>query len=117
MKALSFVALQTIFWARRPLRRDDYDRGLVERALSCIANSRDVLKRCRPAYLFDDHSAVWQSIATVPFGRNLELAVIEAGETSALIFPCRHGIGGWINVQTEKWVDVSPTHWRYWRAA
>ena len=36
----------------------------------------------------------WQPIATVPFDRDLELAVIDADESHALVFPCRRTTDG-----------------------
>jgi len=36
----------------------------------------------------------WQCIATAPFDRNLELAVINATGSYALVFPCRRLLHG-----------------------
>ena len=58
---------------------------------------------------------MWQPIATAPFDIELGLAVIDAGETHALVFPCRRILGGWINALTERRIDVQPTHWRPWK--
>ena len=61
---------------------------------------------------------MWQSTATAPFDRDLELAVIDtAGEVHALVFPCRRVIFGWVNSQTGLRVYVRPTHWRDWAGA
>lgn len=61
---------------------------------------------------------MWQSMATVPFDRDLQLAVIEtAGEIHALVFPCRRGVHGWVNSRTGLPVQVFPTHWRAWAGA
>jgi hypothetical protein len=57
---------------------------------------------------------MWETIWTVPFDRDLELAVIDQDGTHALVFPCRQARDGWINTQTEARVDVHPTHWRDW---
>lgn len=57
----------------------------------------------------------WQPIATAPFDRDLELAVLEAGETHALVFPCRRAPAGWLRSATEDPVKVHPTHWREWK--
>ena len=54
----------------------------------------------------------WQPIATVPFDRDLELAVIDADESHALVFPCRRTTDGWVKSATEQ--NVHPTHWREW---
>jgi hypothetical protein len=59
---------------------------------------------------------MWQPIATAPFDRDLELAVINtSGEPHCLFFPCRRTIDGWVNAKSKKWVDVHPTHWREWK--
>ena len=56
----------------------------------------------------------WKPISTAPFGRDLELAVINYDGTHAPAFPCRRIFGGWTNAETNKQVDVRPTHWREW---
>ncbi len=56
----------------------------------------------------------WQPIETAPFGRNLELAVIDATDAYALVFPCRRARVGWIKSTTGVSVNVHPTHWREW---
>jgi hypothetical protein len=58
--------------------------------------------------------SVWEDISIAPFGRDLELAVIEGGSLHALVFACRRSHNGWINAQTNQPVLVSPTHWRPW---
>jgi hypothetical protein len=57
----------------------------------------------------------WQPIATAPYDCDLELAVIDAMGTHALVFPCRRIPAGWLKSGTHQWVDVHPTHWREWR--
>lgn len=55
---------------------------------------------------------MWQSTATAPCGRDLELAVIDtAGEVHALVFPCRRASHGWKNSASGTHVRVRPTHW------
>jgi len=61
-----------------------------------------------------DERPVWESISTAPFGRDLELAVIEADRVHSLVFACRRAADGWIKAQTLERVIVSPTHWRPW---
>jgi hypothetical protein len=61
-----------------------------------------------------DDRPVWETISTAPFGRDLELAVIEADRVYSLVFACRRVPDGWIKVQTSERVIVSPTHWRPW---
>ena len=58
--------------------------------------------------------SVWEDISIAPFGRDLELAVIEGSSLHALVFACRRAHSGWINAQTNQRVIVSPTHWRRW---
>ncbi len=57
---------------------------------------------------------MWRTISTAPFDSDLELAVIEDGETHALVFPCRKAAVGWVKAGTTLLVDVRPTHWREW---
>jgi hypothetical protein len=56
----------------------------------------------------------WQPIATAPFGHDLELAVLDADGSHALVFPCRRVLRGWVNAKTATAVNVYPTHWREW---
>jgi hypothetical protein len=59
------------------------------------------------------HVEMWEPIATAPYDRDLELAVIDAsGELHSLVFSCRRTLDGWINAKTKKRVEVYPTHWR-----
>lgn len=61
-----------------------------------------------------DEAPKWQPIASAPFGRELELAVVDRDGAHALVFPCRRTLTGWMRANTEERVDVSPTHWRDW---
>lgn len=61
-----------------------------------------------------DDGAIWETIATAPFGQDLELAVIEGDRVYALVFACRRGPGGWIKAKSGDRVVVNPTHWRSW---
>ncbi len=56
----------------------------------------------------------WKPIATAPFDRRLELAVIDGSGPHALVFPCRRILHGWLKVGTGERIDVRPTHWREW---
>lgn len=49
-----------------------------------------------------------------PFGRDLELAVIEGNAIHKLVFPCRRIPGGWVKAETAERILVQPTHWRAW---
>ena len=57
---------------------------------------------------------MWYAVATAPFDRDLELAVIDAMGVRAIPFPCQRVLGGWIKAESKKWVDLHPTHWREW---
>ncbi len=57
----------------------------------------------------------WLPIATAPFGRELELAMIGYDGVHALAFPCRRVLGGWIKSDTRERLDVHPNHWRAWK--
>jgi hypothetical protein len=58
---------------------------------------------------------VWQPIATAPYDRDLELAVIDQEGPHALVFPCRRILHGWLNAKTQQQITVWPTHWRPWQ--
>lgn len=57
---------------------------------------------------------MWKPISSAPFGRELELAVLDEDGEHALVFPCSKGREGWKNVTTGARVDIHPTHWRDW---
>jgi hypothetical protein len=63
-----------------------------------------------------DQQSVWQSIATAPYDRDLELAVIEKDGLHPLVFACRRTPSGWVSVPTRERINVNPTHWRPWPA-
>lgn len=59
-------------------------------------------------------SLEWREIATAPFDREIELAVID-DRVGVLHRSCvRHG-DGWLDAQTFAPVTVRATHWRYRR--
>jgi hypothetical protein len=60
---------------------------------------------------------MWQPIASAPFDRDLELAVIANDGPHTLVFPCRRVLAGWVNSGTRERIDVHPTHWREWGEA
>jgi hypothetical protein len=65
-----------------------------------------------------DHFAMdWQTIASAPFDRDLEVAVFDTGETHAVVFPCRRVLRGWVSAETAAPVAIHPTHWREWQAS
>jgi len=57
---------------------------------------------------------MWHPVLTAPFDRDLELATIDDTGVCAIIFPCRRVLGGWIKADSERWINVRPTHWREW---
>lgn len=59
-------------------------------------------------------SKTWEGVAVAPFGRDLELAVIEGNAIHKLVFPCRRILGGWVKAETAERILVQPTHWRVW---
>jgi hypothetical protein len=61
-----------------------------------------------------DGDLEWRPASAAPVGRDLELAVIDKDGTHTLVFPSRRIAGGWANAETNKRIDVSPTHWREW---
>ena len=60
--------------------------------------------------------SMWERIATAPYDRALELAVIERDRVHPLVFACRRTPGDWVKALTHERVTVSPTHWRPWPA-
>ncbi len=56
----------------------------------------------------------WEPVATAPFDRDLELAVINYHGVHALAFACRRILGGWLKAETMERIDVRPSHWREW---
>jgi hypothetical protein len=57
---------------------------------------------------------MWKPIASAPFDRDLELAVLDKDGPHPLIFPCQRIVDGWVNATTKQRTDVHPTHWREW---
>ncbi len=58
---------------------------------------------------------MWRPISTAPYEGDLRLAFLDdSGHAHALVFPCRRVLGGWVNAETRKLVDIRPTHWKEW---
>lgn len=57
---------------------------------------------------------MWQPVSSAPFGRDIQLAVVNQDGTHALVFACQRIVGGWMNSATKERLDVRPTHWREW---
>jgi hypothetical protein len=62
----------------------------------------------------DNPESAWRPVATAPYDRDLELAVLEGADAHVLIFRCRRVAYGWIDSATGRPVDIDPTHWRTW---
>jgi hypothetical protein len=60
---------------------------------------------------------MWQPISTAPYDLDLELAVVDGGVAVPLVFPCRRILEGWISAETNRRINVRPTHWRPWAQA
>jgi len=60
---------------------------------------------------------MWKHISTAKNDCDLQLAVIDKDGTHALVFPCRHSLGGWIVSNSKQRIYVNPTHWRDWDEA
>ena len=58
---------------------------------------------------------MWSPVASAPFDRDIELAVLDGDGAHALVFPCRRIVGGWMSAQTRERLDINPTHWREWQ--
>ncbi len=56
----------------------------------------------------------WRDIASAPFDRDLELAVINYDGVHALAFACRRILGGWMKAEPKQRIEIRPTHWREW---
>jgi hypothetical protein len=54
----------------------------------------------------------WRDIATAPFDRAVELAVID-GDIGVLSYSCLRYGDAWFDAETLKPVSVAATHWRY----
>ena len=83
-----------------------------------LAESYMLSERLRQ-YLLEQDAKIarrgeWQPIATAPFDRDIELAVIKGPTPHGLAFPCRRILHGWMNADTREQIDVRPTHWREW---
>jgi len=57
----------------------------------------------------------WRDIATAPFGRVVELAVIDGKIGVLPLLFVRHG-GDWLDAETLQPVSMTATHWRFARS-
>ncbi len=53
----------------------------------------------------------WRGIETAPFGRELELAIIDSEIRPISGYCLRHG-DGWFDAETRRPIEVTATHWR-----
>jgi hypothetical protein len=59
--------------------------------------------------------AEWLPVAIAPSDADLEVCVMDYdGIVHALKFPCQQGKTGWVDVSTDKRINIQPTHWRKW---
>lgn len=57
----------------------------------------------------------WRDIATAPFDREIEVAIVAGDITNVPGGSClRHG-DGWLDAETLRPVAMTATHWRYRR--
>jgi len=99
-----------------PTLKADYEA--MEQGWLQLAESHALSDRLQQSLLEQDTKIAqrgeWQSVATAPFDRNIELAVIRSSTPHAVAFPCRRILGGWMDAETNERVEVQPTHWREW---
>jgi len=58
---------------------------------------------------------MWSPVASAPFERDLEVAVIDGNGAHVIVFPCRRVLGGWVKAASGQRLVFSPTHWRPWQ--
>jgi hypothetical protein len=87
------------------------EEGLLATFENVLRVSRQPL-RALPA---DPKRNGWQTVSSAPFDRALEIAVIDTDGPHALVFPCRRILNGWVNTETNRRIEVHPTHWRSWQ--
>ncbi|WP_347567191.1 hypothetical protein [Mesorhizobium sp. WSM4904] len=87
----------------------------IPRPLREVRRKRPKLIQVKARNHFSAHAdRMWNPIASAPFGRSLELAVLDEDGLHALVFPCEKGREGWRDAVTGVRVDIRPTHWREW---
>ncbi len=55
---------------------------------------------------------VWQTIATAPFDREIEVAVLDELEYDVFAFRVRRTAAGWVVEGIDGFMFIAPTHWR-----
>lgn len=88
----------------------------LEQAWASLADSYQFSERLEHFMLQDRGVTLagWEPGATAPFDRDLQLAVLDRDGVHALAFPCRRILGGWLDAQSKRRIDLEPTHWRTW---
>jgi hypothetical protein len=56
----------------------------------------------------------WREIASAPFDREIEVAIVH-GDISVPGNPCLRHRNGWLDAETLRPIMVAATHWRYRR--
>jgi len=70
------------------------------------------MKRLRAALARILDRSTWREIATAPFDRELELAVIDGAVRAIDVFCLRHG-DDWLDAETLRPIRITATHWRF----
>jgi hypothetical protein len=87
----------------------DFCRPLLRQIKACAAERR------YQKIMMPDSTTDWMPIGSAPFGRDLEVAVIDEQGAHTLVTPCRRISAGWIDAGTAQLLHINPTHWRSWR--
>jgi hypothetical protein len=53
----------------------------------------------------------WQPISTVPLDKEIEVCIIDR-EPHVLFGVCRLTAFGWVHANTQRLLNIRPTHWR-----
>jgi hypothetical protein len=56
----------------------------------------------------------WLPVSFTPPNADLEVSVLDGCELRALLFPVRKSETEWVDISTNKRIDIVPTHWRQW---
>jgi hypothetical protein len=64
---------------------------------------------------FETAERRWQPISRAPFDCDLELALLSREGPLVFFFPCRRVGAGYVDSNTNRRIDISPTHWREWK--
>ena len=91
------------------------DTLMAEALLATFENVLRVSRQRLRALQADPKRNGWQRVSSAPFDRPLEIAVVDTDGLHALAFPCRRILGGWVKAETDRRIEVHPTHWRSWQ--